>query len=260
MGRSRDPGVDLPEAMRCVEEAGLRTAPLAELLTPDSNTALCAAVGGGCVAAASALVSAGADLVGSVNMLYDMAAQRGSQGLEEQVFVSLVDALLSCGLPPPGPEDKIDRDLLRTFPSVHGAWARGMAWDSMMRGPGRAVEEAHWAAAMLAWPSLHVTDGPHDGDCYYQAPPLPRHADTALAGFLSEGALQRRPCRPYRLQRVLQLHTPGGPWECVAEQVLFVLVDFRHEERGMPMEEWAEWADVNPALPLTICWPCCARG
>ncbi|KAL4437346.1 hypothetical protein ABPG75_004485 [Micractinium tetrahymenae] len=83
------------------------------------------------------------------------------------------------------------------FHPVSGPWGPGFAWPSFPPGrPGAAVEEAHWAATLLACPLFCVTDELTYAAGDFSASPLPR-----IAG-------QRRRRRlPHLLRRLLQLHS-----------------------------------------------------
>jgi hypothetical protein len=177
----------------------------------------------------------------------------------------LVDALLRRGLEPPG-DNPPDMQLVQeNFYGISGPWGRGHAWASFKPGtPGAAVEEAHWAAALLAAANLSLCDS---DVCYeYEGPPVPR---------ISEGGQQgpdvRRRRQTYLLERLLALHTPAplpaaadaagaapvpppaGPeaaysYTWLAEEMLFVFVDAW--AGVMDLKEWRRLLDINPALPF----------
>ena len=175
-----------------------------------------------------------------------------------------MDALLLRGLEPPGDNPPAVQQVQGNFYGMSGPWGRGHAWASFVAGtPGAAVEEAHWAAALQACPSLSLCDS-ESGDSH-QGPLLP-----CIAIGTQLGPVRRRSRQPYLLQRLLALHTPAplpaaaagttgaapgpvGPeaaysYTWLAEEMLFVFVDAWGAVMGM--EEWASWLDVNPALPF----------
>lgn len=173
------------------------------------STPLCCAVASGAAAAAGALVAAGASLAGAFNALCDLA--RSPQGGGSS-FQAVTDALLSHGLPAPstaGGGFGGRPHIPSAFHGMSGPWGRGLTWPSTASQPEASVEEAHWAAALLACPYLRVCNG-WGVEFENGAPPLP-----ALVSLPASA----RPRQPYLLRRLLQLHAPGGPWVPYAEQV-----------------------------------------
>ena len=146
-----------------------------------------------------------------------------------------------------------------------GQWGRGHAWASFKPGtPGAAVEEAHWAGALLAAANLSLCDS---DVCYeYEGPPLPRIAEGG-----QQGPEIRHRRQPYLLERLLALHTPAPPpaaapaagaapaqppagpeaaysYTWLAEEVLFVFMDAWADV--MDLKEWRRLLDINPSLPF----------
>jgi hypothetical protein len=169
------------------------------------------------------------------------------------------------GLEPPGKNPPAVQLVQENFYGMSGQWGRGHAWASFKPGtPGAAVEEAHWAGALLAATNLPLCDS---DVCYeYEGPPLPRIAEGG-----QQGPEVRRRRQPYLLERLLALHTPAPPpaaapaagaapapppagpeaaysYTWLAEEVLFVFMDAW--AKVMDLKEWRRLLDINPALPF----------